>query len=347
MSPRRILFVAAIALAGCGVHPTAPTIPSLAAKPESSTDQLNRTELFAPPQFLWARGGLGTAIGQFDSPQAVATDQNGNVYVADTANNRIQKFTKSGAFVLAWGSHGTGSDAPGGEFYYPRGIAVDARGDVLVADSNNQRVQVFSSDGTFLMKWVGQFINPRCIAVDGRGHVYINDEGVYRVEKYTEDGTFLLSWGSQGSSPGMFELHRGIAVSASGHVYVTDWTTRWIQEFSASGILIRAWGGPNFYGADWVSEPAGVATDPEGRVYVVDKGFGDIKVFSSTGEFLLRWGVGGTDVGQFDQPEGIAIDSRGFIYVTDIVNHRVQAFTPLRRGAISAAAVQADLRGPS
>src|SRR4029077_6571409 len=101
-------------------------------------------------------------------------------------------------------------------------------------------------------KWAGQLLNPRCIAVDARGHVYINDEGAYRVEKYTEHGSFLLSWGTQGSTPGMFQLHRGVGASPSGAIYVSDWSTRWIQEFTTSGTLVRAWGGPDFYGKGWV-----------------------------------------------------------------------------------------------
>jgi sugar lactone lactonase YvrE len=107
----------------------------------------------------------------------VAVDVSGNVYVADGANHRIQKFTNSGVYVAQWGLSGTSN----GQFNSPRGVAVDGIGNVYVADSGNNRIQVFTSDGIFVTTWGtngtenGQFSNPSGLAVAGGGNVYVAD----------------------------------------------------------------------------------------------------------------------------------------------------------------------------
>ena len=127
-------------------------------------------------------GSLGTANGQFSQPYGVATDRQGNVYVADTYNHRIQKFNSSGVYLGKWGSNGTGN----GQFQFPGGVAVDSRGRVYVTDLNNNRIQQFTSSGTFLAKWDSLdaygFKSPYGVAVDGPGrNVYVTDNGNHRL----------------------------------------------------------------------------------------------------------------------------------------------------------------------
>ena len=90
--------------------------------------------------FVTKWGSAGSGNGQFNAPWGVAVDAAGNVYVADVANNRIQRFTGTGAFLTAWGSAGTGN----GQFENPRGVTVDAAGNVYVADGDNDRIQKFT-----------------------------------------------------------------------------------------------------------------------------------------------------------------------------------------------------------
>ena len=131
-----------------------------------------------PPQFSLTWGEGGNAEGQFDTPAGIAVDAAGNVYVADSYNNRIQKFDSSGKFLLAWGSYGEEES----QFDEPRGIAVDAAGNVYVADAYNNRIQKFNSSGNFLLAWGsygeenGQFDTPAGIAVDAAGNVYAADK---------------------------------------------------------------------------------------------------------------------------------------------------------------------------
>ena len=121
-----------------------------------------------PPVFETKWGTLG---GPLRDPYGVAVDGSGNVYVADSSNNRIQKFTSAGVFVTKWGTAGSGD----GQFNGPLGVAVDGSGNVYVTDSD--RVQKFTSAGAFITTWGTygsgdcQFDRPEGVAVDGSGNV--------------------------------------------------------------------------------------------------------------------------------------------------------------------------------
>ena len=108
-------------------------------KNETVIDQEYELILTRPAALIFGNPGLGK--GEFDSPSGITTDSNDNVYVADSINHRIQKFTSSGEFITSWGSEGSGD----GEFNFPSGIAVHCNDVIFVTDSLN-RIQVFFSD---------------------------------------------------------------------------------------------------------------------------------------------------------------------------------------------------------
>ena len=148
--------------------------------------------------------GEAFAAVQFDKPQGVAVGSAGNVYVVDEANDRVQKFTKTGTFIRAWGTHGTGN----GQFDEPKDVTLDSSGYVYVTDYGNNRVQKFKNDGTFIRKWGsigtanGQFNGPLGIGVDlNTNNVYVADEGNNRIQEFTNVGNFIRTWGSLGSEP--------------------------------------------------------------------------------------------------------------------------------------------------
>jgi hypothetical protein len=296
-------------------------------------------------EFLSKWGSSGTGDGQFDHPFGIAVDNSGNVYVADTHNYRIQKFTASGDFVGKWGSWGSDN----GQFNQPYGVAVDSSGYVYVADTLNNRVQKFTSDGTFVAKWGtsgngdGQFNAPQGIAVSSSGYVYVVDTTNYRVQKFTSSGDFVGKWGSNGMGDGQFRDPWGIAINSVGDVYVTETSGHRVQKFTSSAAFLGWWGLDNLGFTGWHSpgsgkwgiygfgdgqfgSPGGTAVDSTGDVYVADYGNSRVQKFTSSGAFVAKWGGLGSGNGQLNYPAGIAVDSAGYAYVADTNNFRIQKF---------------------
>ncbi len=190
----------------------------------------NRVQKFDPDgncMHAWGKFGFawrGADMGRFDVPWGVATDREGNVYVADTSNARIQKFKSDGTPLIKWGRDGSFD----GAFFFPRGVAIDFVGNVFVADEGNNRVQKFDPRGSFLAKWgkegngPGQFKSPWGITCDALGNVYVVDSGNHRIQKFDGNGTFLCSWGNRGKTEGQLNFPSGIAVDKEGCVYVVD-----------------------------------------------------------------------------------------------------------------------------
>lgn len=288
-------------------------------------------------------GGWGTGDGEFGSnygPQDVATDTAGNVYVADTLNDRIQKFSSSGSFLTKWGSRGKGD----GQFDSPGSVATDAAGNVYVADIGNHRIQKFSSSGSFITKWGslgtgdGQFYGLDDHTTDPSGNVYVADHSVdanqivtdYRIQKFSPSGRFITKWSSH-----LPNVPSGLATDAAGNVYVGDRDTGLIVKFSSTGNYITQW--------DSGSGTWDVATDSSGAVYATDcvsapqppwsVEFTDsVRRFSSSGSLITDWIIGrrsvhvwqsasceptGSESSSFDPAaEFVATDPFGSIYVT-------------------------------
>lgn len=280
------------------------------------------------PTFNLDWGSLGTTNGLFDSPKGVAfspvTDQ---VYVADSVNNRIQVFTRDGAFVRKWGRLGTTN----GRFSDPRGIAVDPSGNVFVVDRGNNRVQKFTSTGTFLAAWGslgsadGQFRNPRGIGIDQNGIVYVADTGNNRIQYFSNNGVFLAKWGTPGSGNGQFSIPSDVAVG-SNVVYVTDSGNDRVQRFTSAGLFVAVYGSSGA-GPGQFEAPRGIVYDPVSFEFLVmDTGNDRLQRFELNGGFLEETGITGIGDGQFEDPEDVGIDVRGNVFVADTANHRVQRF---------------------
>ena len=231
--------------------------------------------------FVLKWGSRGDGDGQFDRPNGIAVDSSGNVYVADTWNHRIQKFSSSGVFLGKWGSFGTGS----GNFNAPLGIAVDSSGNIYVLDSGNHRVQKFDSSMNSVAAWGsagsgdGQFGRsplgggPCGIAVHpSAGYVFVADTWNHRIQKFDSSGNFLEKWGSQGDGDGEFDEPRGIAVGSFIGLYVSEWANHRVQVFDLSGKFLRKWGAQGI-GDGWFNSPWGVAVDRGGMAFPGPGGF--------------------------------------------------------------------------
>lgn len=276
-----------------------------------------------PPSFVTKWGARGSGNGQFLDPAGVAVDGNGYVYVADTNNDRIQKFTATGAFVTGWGARGTGD----GQLHDPEGVAADLAGNVYVSDNANDRIQKFTSTGAFLATWGdtgtgnGQLQDPEGIAVDSSGNVYVADRNNHRIQKFASTGRFVTAWGTRGTGNGQFEFPNDVAVDLTGNVYVTDGPR--VQRFTSTGTFVTTWAvdEPGF------GSPQGLGVDRSGNVYVT--GYADsVAKYTSTGTLLTSWGGRGAGDGEFLWPSDIAFDGVGNSYVIDKGNHRVEKFAP-------------------
>lgn len=286
--------------------------------------------------FITKWGSAGEADSQFYRPGGVAADSSGNVYVADTQNNRIQKFNSNGTFIAKWGKNeGDGNYGSGdGEFEWPQSVAATQGGTVYVADTLNNRIQQFTSDGQFSAKWGslgsgdGQFNSPMDIAIDSGGFVYVADTGNYRIQKFNADGTELhAKWGNYGTGDGQFKYPMGIAVDSNHNVYVTDYSNHRVQKFNSDGTLLLAKWGSSGDGDGEFQRPVGIAVDSTNNVYVADTGNKRIQKFDSSGTLLAVWGSYGSGNGEFDVPEGVAVDlTSGNVYVADTHNNRIQKF---------------------
>jgi DNA-binding beta-propeller fold protein YncE len=271
------------------------------------------------PAAVWGR--KGTALGQFDEPRGLTVDAAGNVYVVDSKNNRIQKFSSDGKALLAWGHEG---QEPG-SFKDPCGIAVGPDGSVYVADTWNHRIQKFDGNGKFLLEWreqTGGFWGPRGIAVASDGKtVFVTDTGNKRVVSFDGSGTQLTAWGHDGSKPGEFIEPVGIVVDPDGKVIVADTGNHRVQIFDQKGTFIKEHpmsGWEEFYTEPYLALLGSdlLATDSHNHRCAR----------YHDGKLVYAWGKSGSGRGDFNRPIGIATDRSGSVYVADTLNGRIQKF---------------------
>jgi sugar lactone lactonase YvrE len=279
-------------------------------------------------QYLTQWGSFGSGNGQFSFPAGVATNSAGDVYVVDSGNNRVQKFTSVGTFLIQWGSSGNGN----GQFDNPIGVAVDAAGNVYVADLGNHRIQKFTGAGAYLTQWgsygagSGEFSYPVSVTTNAAGDVYVGDSS-HRIQKFTGAGAYLTQWGSFGSGDGQFKNPTGLATDAAGNVYVADRLNNRIQKFTGDGAYLAQWGSVGCASGHFRG-PCGVAIDAAGDIYVAEVDNNRIQKFTGAGDYLMQWGSPGNGDGQFSGAFGVATDGAGHVYVVDQFNHRVQKFDP-------------------
>jgi DNA-binding beta-propeller fold protein YncE len=167
--------------------------------------------------------------------------------------------------------------------------------------------------------------------------VFVTDGNSQRIQKFSSVGTYLTQWGSLGAGDGQFESPRGIAVDDSGNVYVADSDMYaggrhdQIQKFTSSGTFITRWGTYG-HGNGQFSDPDDVAVDASGNVYVADTENGRVQKFTSSGTYMTEWGypgAGGSFI-QFLAVHGLAVNANGDVYVADRPNSRIQKFAPRR-----------------
>jgi DNA-binding beta-propeller fold protein YncE len=290
---------------------------------------VNQTHYF----FITKWDSRGNGSGQFNLPHSIDMDFAGNVYVADSGNSRIQKFTSDGLFVTKWGTEGTDD----GQFRTLHDVAVSPSGEFVytIELGNQHRIQKFSPDGQFISKWSYENItgpesysDPHQIAIDSHDNVYVPDAAGDKVVKFSGNGKFITNWGAKGTAEGEFHKPHGVAIDSTDNVYITDMRNSRIQKFNSNGNFITTWGTEGTNQGQFTEVIPGIDTDySNDNVYVVDKEGANVQKFSNNGKFIAKWGTKGHGDGQFYEPEDIAINSKnGRVYVTDTGNSRIQIF---------------------
>ena len=294
----------------------------------------NRIEKFDPNgTFITQWGHKGSEPGQFSfgssqdytKPPGGGIAVAGNfVYVADSGNNRIQRFNLDGGEGMEWGTKGSGP----GQFTYPRGVAANAS-EVLVADDDNHRIEKFDPDGAYQSAagsqgtGPGQFAFPYGVALDAAGNVYVADDLGHRVVKLSPELGFLGAWGGYGTKPGQLAFPRAIASDPAGDNYVANTANDRVEVYGPEGRFLRTIGA-SARAVGQLTGPRGLALDPSGGLLVSDTVGNRVELFAPlTDTFAGQWTVAGGRRSNFFKPTGIGIDPRGSVYVADQGNERI------------------------
>jgi RHS repeat-associated protein len=290
-----------------------------------------------PLPYMRYQSSWGTS-GQppIDRAEGVAIDKEGNVWIADTDNNRIVELWSNGTLRRTVGSLGTEN----GQFNKPAAVATDSSGDVWVADTGNNRVQELSSTGSYIRQTGkygsgnGEFKSPHGITVDSTGHVWIADTGNNRVQELSSEGAYITQYGSAGTGNGQFKQPYAVAIDKEGNIWVGDSANGRIQELSSAGTYIRQFGregntkpckeeAGEIRCPSWWAE--GLTIDTAGHVWTTESS--KVEEFSSTGTAITHFGTLGHGEGQVEYPKGIAIDSENHVWLADSGNTRIQELT--------------------
>jgi RHS repeat-associated protein len=276
---------------------------------------------------LWGNCAPPTE-GCLSSPDGLTVSQ-GFVFVADTYNHRIQKFTTEGVFVMGWGTYGYGD----GNFRYPKDVGVAADGSVFVVDSYQHQIKKFDSAGLFLQKWgslgdgPGQFNYPSRLTIDGARspeEIVVADTNNSRFQRFDLNGGFISTFGQGGYAPGVLNWPEDVAVDGQGNRYVTDSNNHRVQVFSPNGevMAVGMYGGAN---GNFIY-PLGIAFHQANNVfYVADSSNRRIQKFSvdwPSVQFAASWPVQSGGV-----PRDVTTDAAGQVFVVNQTTSMVERYT--------------------
>jgi hypothetical protein len=298
------------------------------------------------------------SVAQFDNPYNVATDANGNIYVADASNHKIRKITAAGVVSTLAGSTQGDADGTGAaaQFNYPYGIATDVDGNVYVADTYNHKVKKITPAGvvttlagstsgyTDATGGAAQFSYLTGVTVDDDGNVYVSDKDNHKIRKITPAGQVsTLAGSSSGFADGtgaaaQFNSPYDVAVDADGNVFVADASNHKIRKVTSAGVVTTL-AGSTQGDADGTGAaaqfyyPFGVATDADGTVYVADTYNHKVKKVTTGGVVTTFAGSsngysnGEASASKFNYLTGIDFSVPGIMYIADKDNHKVRKIT--------------------
>ena len=274
-------------------------------------------------------GNVKTVFSETKSQQSGTKGKESNKVIDGNkgANDRDSPFeaqvqTKRYIPVLSFGQKGKSV----GMLNYPWGVAVNDRDEIAVTELGNNRVSVFSSDGTHLRSFGkkgqnnGEFDEPSGIAFDSLGNIVVVDNNNHRVQVFNRNGKFLRTFGQNRILDHQLKNSEGLSINVNGDIIVADKGNKLIKIFSSTGKYLRKFGG------------AGSLVNPYHCIqhgqYLIVTDYGDdfIKMFDLQGNFISKFGKQGEKDGEFYGPRYLSVNKQGLLMVCDCINHRVQVF---------------------
>ena len=316
-------------------------------------------------------GGPATSA-EINYPRSAAVDVSGDLYIADTYNNRVRKVTPNGTISTVAGNgtmgySGDGGPATNAEFALTWGTAVDASGNLYIADNGNMRIRKVTPDGTIStvagngtpgysgdggLAISAELLYPESVAVDSNGNLYIADFQNERIRKVNSAGIITTIAGNgtagysgDGGPATSAELNwpTNVAVDGSGNVYIADLMNNRVRKVTAGGVISTVAGnGTAAYSQDGglatnasLDYPIGVAVDSSNNLYITDDGArirkvapnGTISTVAGDGTVGYSGDGGLATLAELNSPNCLAIDGDGNIYIPDYANQRVRKVT--------------------
>ena len=311
-------------------------------------------------------GGAATNASLYN-PNGVAVDTSGNLFIADIFNNAIRKVTTNGLITTVAGNGSPGDSGDGGtatnaSLYNPSGVAVDAGGNLFIADARirevttDGRITTVAGNGIYGFGGDGSaatnafLANPGGVTVDASGNLFIADTFNSRIRKVTANGIIMTvagngtnSYSGDGGAATDASLSNpnGVAVDANGNLFIADTFNHRIRKVTTNGIIMTVAGnGTNGYFGDGgaatntsLSYPNGVTLDACGNLFIADSANsrirkvttnGMITTVAGNGLFTHSGDSGSATNASLSNPNGVAVDAKGNLFIADSYNHVVR-----------------------
>ena len=312
-------------------------------------------------------GGAATNA-ELNEPIGVAVDSTGNLFIADYANRRIREMKTSGLIITVagngtYGYSGDGGVATNAELFNPTDVAVDATGNLFIADFNNNRIREvgtngiittvagngtngFSGDGSAATN--AEFYYAASVAVDTTGNLFIADSQNNRIRKVGTNGIISTVAGNGGygdfgdggpATNAELSIPSSVAVDATGNLFIAD--NNYIRKVGTNGIIITVAGnGTNGFSGDSgsatnaeLNDPQRVVVDANGNLFIADSYNNRIREVDTNGIIMTVAGNGtngfsgdggSATSAKLYEPSGVAVDAAGHLFIADVFNDRIR-----------------------